>query len=144
MSDNDTTKAKSGWSDKERLTYLFALIDNSESKFNYNMTPRPAGRSVIACQRMVERLKGTLKNELEALEAGVPLDDAAPKTPKTTTPRKRKVKDDADEQATPSKRGRKKKVVPQPEPKVEVQVEVEDESDGGMKIKDEPEGESDA
>jgi hypothetical protein len=37
MSDNEGTKAKSGWTDKERLTYLFALIENSNVKFDYNV-----------------------------------------------------------------------------------------------------------
>ncbi|KAF2030828.1 hypothetical protein EK21DRAFT_35158, partial [Setomelanomma holmii] len=93
------------------LTYLFALIENSDVKFNYNSTPCPTGRSVIACQRMVDRLKGTLKNELEALKAGSPIEEGTPKKA-VSTPRKRKGKDtggDGDGKASPTKKGRKKK-----------------------------------
>jgi hypothetical protein len=70
-------------------------------------TPRPAGRSVIACQRMMERLKGTLKTELDALMSGDPIGEGTPKKTGATTPRKRKAK--GDEVGTPAKRGRKKK-----------------------------------
>ncbi|KAF2853943.1 hypothetical protein T440DRAFT_546356 [Plenodomus tracheiphilus IPT5] len=119
MSDNEAPKAKSSWTDKERLTYLYALLETSNTKLDFHSTPRPAGRSLIACQRMMERLKLTLKDELEALKAGVPLPEnnsnnggAGKKTP-STTPRKRKTKGDAgaDGEATPTKRGRKKKDV---------------------------------
>jgi hypothetical protein len=57
---------------------------------------------------MMERLKGTLKNELEALKSGQPIEEGTPKKV-AGTPRKRKAKAEADEGATPSKRGRKKK-----------------------------------
>ncbi|KAH7081544.1 hypothetical protein BKA63DRAFT_550206 [Paraphoma chrysanthemicola] len=136
MSDNEGTKAKSGWTDKERLTYLFALIENSNVKFEYNSTPRPTGRSVIACQRMIERLKGTLKNELEALKAGHPIEDSTPKKP-TSAPRKRKGKEadaNGDEGASPSKKGRKKKGAA-----MEAEAEKTSEQDGDeeMKVKTE-------
>lgn len=82
---------------------------------------------------MVDRLKGTLKNELEALKNGTPLEEGTPK--KVATPRKRKGKDadaNGDAEASPTKKGRKKKVV---EPEIEddaedlgVKAEVEDES----------------
>ncbi|KAG9186092.1 hypothetical protein G6011_02648 [Alternaria panax] len=99
-----------------KLTYLFALIENSSVKFDYHNTPRPTGRSIIACQRMMERLKGTLKNELEALMSSEPINDAAGTPKKTPTPRKRKAKGDAaadgqGEVKTLTKRGRKAKVV---------------------------------
>ncbi|RYO48877.1 hypothetical protein AA0113_g9915 [Alternaria arborescens] len=119
MSGNEGTKTGSGWTDKERLTYLFSLIENSNVKFDYNNTPRPAGRSIIACQRMIDRLKkATLKDELEALTSGDPGTNDSTGTPKkkTTTPRKRKAKGDAAAAVegeatvkTPTKRGRKKK-----------------------------------
>jgi hypothetical protein len=86
---------------------------------------------VIACQRMIERLKGTLKNELEALKNGTPLEDGTPK--KTATPRKRKGKDadaNGDAEASPTKKGRRKKVSePQvdDEEELNVKAEVEDE-----------------
>jgi hypothetical protein len=57
---------------------------------------------------MVERLKGTLKNELDALKSGSPMDGGTPKS----TPRKRKGKGaDAhgEAEASPTKKGRKKK-----------------------------------
>ena len=63
---------------------------------------------------MVHRLKGTLKNDLEALRNGTAMPEETPKkaagTPKST-PRKRKAKGDADGEgeATPTKKGRKKK-----------------------------------
>ncbi|KAF7672964.1 hypothetical protein GT037_008915 [Alternaria burnsii] len=122
MSGNEGTKTGSGWTDKERLTYLFALIENSNVKFDYNNTPRPAGRSIIACQRMIDRLKkAALKDEVEALTSGDPGTNDSTGTPKKTpTPRKRKAKGDAAAAAaaaaegeadvkTPTKRGRKKK-----------------------------------
>ncbi|CAN9210059.1 unnamed protein product [Alternaria alternata] len=104
MSGNEGAKTGSGWTDKERNT------------------PRPAGRSIIACQRMIDRLKkATLKDELEALtSSGDPGTNDSTGTPKkkTPTPRKRKAKGDAAAAAegeanvkTPTKRGRKKKEV---------------------------------
>ncbi|KAI4659404.1 uncharacterized protein J4E78_005832 [Alternaria triticimaculans] len=111
MSGANSGKALTAWTDKERLVYLFALIEKSNVTFDYNNTPRPAGRSIIACQRMMGRLKDTLKNELEALMSGNPIEEDTPK--KTPTPRKRKAKGDAADgegETTPAKRGRKKKV----------------------------------
>ncbi|KAI4914804.1 hypothetical protein J4E90_004838 [Alternaria incomplexa] len=112
MSGANSGKALTAWTDKERLVYLFALIEKSNITFDYNNTPRPAGRSVIACQRMMGRLKDTLKNELEALMSGNPIEEDTPK--KTSTPRKRKAKGEAaadgEGEVTPAKRGRKKKV----------------------------------
>ncbi|KAI4607592.1 hypothetical protein J4E83_009489 [Alternaria metachromatica] len=112
MSGANSGKALTAWTDKERLVYLFALIEKSNVTFDYNNTPRPAGRSVIACQRMMGRLKDTLKNELEALMSGNPIEEDTPK--KTPTPRKRKAKGEAaadgEGEVTPAKRGRKKKV----------------------------------
>jgi hypothetical protein len=64
---------------------------------------------------MVHRLKGTLKEDLEALRNGTVMSEDTPKkaagTPKST-PRKRKAKGDADGEgeATPTKKARKKKV----------------------------------
>ncbi|EDU41280.1 hypothetical protein PtrSN002B_010577 [Pyrenophora tritici-repentis] len=105
--------SQAAWTDKERLTYLFALIEKSNVKFDYNATPRPEGRTVVACQRMMERLKSTLKNELEALYEGRPIEERTPKKAiPTSTPRKRKAKAadaDAESPTTPSKRGRKNK-----------------------------------
>ncbi|KAF3045248.1 hypothetical protein E8E12_011047 [Didymella heteroderae] len=137
MSDNEGTKGKAntGWTDRERLTYLLSLIEHSDTKFNFKASidlpsvhnykdttdtaqtaPLPAGRTVIACERMVGRLKNTLKDDLEALKNGTPLPTSnAGETPKATprktaTPRKRKPKEDGetngDAEGSPTKKGR--------------------------------------
>ncbi|KAF2876724.1 hypothetical protein BDV95DRAFT_462471, partial [Massariosphaeria phaeospora] len=97
------------WGDKERLVYLFALIEQSNVKLDFANTPRPNGRTLIACQRMFDRLKGTLKDDLEALKAGDSINEATVKTPKT--PKRKKAIDEGDDngetEATPTKRGRK-------------------------------------
>jgi hypothetical protein len=111
------------------LVYLFALMEQTGAKLDYKVctsfflyhsslakrtfqnTPRPNGRSEIACQRMVDRLKTTIKDELEALRAGDPIGDVTPKkTPKSTPKRKAPAKKDgeADGEGSPKKRGRKK------------------------------------
>jgi hypothetical protein len=73
---------------------------------------------------MVDRLKGTLKEDLVALQGGTSMsEEAAANTPKkAATPRKRKTKADGDK-ATPTKRGRGKKA-----PVSETQVEDDEES----------------
>ncbi|EAT89866.1 hypothetical protein HBH56_020780 [Parastagonospora nodorum] len=116
MSDTEASKSKAsvGWTDRQRLAYFFSLVDFSKVKLDYANAPRPEGKSVGACQIMVHRLKGTLKDDLEALRTGTAMPEEAPKkaagTPKST-PRKRKAKGDADGEgeATPTKKGRKKK-----------------------------------
>jgi hypothetical protein len=63
---------------------------------------------------MMERLKGTLRNELEALKSGLPINEGTPKKAAATskpTPRKRKTKDNDDADGSLIKRGRKKKGV---------------------------------
>ncbi|KAL1609717.1 hypothetical protein SLS59_001226 [Nothophoma quercina] len=127
MSDTEGAKGKaagSGWTDRERLAYLVSLIEHSDTKFNFKTAPLPVGRTAIACERMVGRLKNTLKAELEALKAGQPMpaDGDTPKaTPKKTpTPRKRKGKEDGaeangDAEGSPKKRGRPKKAA-EPKP----------------------------
>lgn len=81
----------------------------------------------------MERLKGTLKDELDALQAGRPIDGGTPKksTPKSAG-RKRKVKDvDGDEMsATPTKRGRKKNATPE----VENETMVKNEPEGDVEL----------
>lgn len=98
-------------------SHLISLPD-PDTNLEQN-APRPQGRSLIACQRMVDRLKTAYKDDIDALKAGNYFPDAgdgAPKTPKTPkTPRtvKRKVKDvdgETGAEETPKKRGRKKKV----------------------------------
>ncbi|KAF2005888.1 hypothetical protein P154DRAFT_389657, partial [Amniculicola lignicola CBS 123094] len=94
------------WTYRVQFTYLVALIEQSSVKLDFENTPRPAGRTLIACQRMVDRLKVTLKAELEALKTGQPIStDGEPKTPKTPK-RKSKAANDGEKNASPKKRGR--------------------------------------
>jgi hypothetical protein len=60
---------------------------------------------------MVHRLKGTLKDDLEALRAGTAMpEDTTPKKAPKSTPRKRKgVEANSEAEGTPTKKGRKKK-----------------------------------
>jgi hypothetical protein len=86
---------------------------------------------------MVERLKGTLKNELELLKGGNPIEEGTPKkagTPrKPATPRKRKLQTDGDdgEAPTPKKRGRAKKVATPEDDEETFQVKEEIKDDEG-------------
>lgn len=109
-------------------------------------TPRPGGRSVIACKARVERLVKTLKDDLEALRAGQPIADGDNNTPKKKTaagtPRKRKAKGEGAEgvNGTPTKRGRKKKA------EVEAEVEIgadDDDVEEKFQVKTEPKEEED-
>lgn len=78
-----------GYADIEQLVYLVALVEQSAPKLDFKVsishpgfrrdvanadteqeTPRPNGRTQIACERMVQRLKDTLKDDLVALKAG--------------------------------------------------------------------------
>jgi hypothetical protein len=77
---------------------------------------------------MVDRLKGTLKTELEALHAGTPIVEGTPK--KVPTPRKRKRKDaeaNGDVEASPTKRGRKKKAAEPTDGEEKFKTEIEEE-----------------
>ncbi|KAF2735416.1 hypothetical protein EJ04DRAFT_435056 [Polyplosphaeria fusca] len=102
-----------GWTDRERLAYLIILLDNSGVKIDFKASPLPHGRTIIACERMVGRLKTQYKDEIEAIKAGQPINDTAPKTPKKPKTTKRKAQpEEGDEDATPkTKRGRKAKDV---------------------------------
>ncbi|KAF2789338.1 hypothetical protein K505DRAFT_378288 [Melanomma pulvis-pyrius CBS 109.77] len=136
--ENDTGKeAGSSWTDRERLVYLVALMETSSPKLDFNNTPRPAGRSLIACQRMVTRLKTTVKADLEALRAGQPVAAAAngdaaqgkknskkPRTPK----RKNKANSEDVQDTSPKKRGRKADAEPT--------VKEESDENGGWVIVD--------
>ena len=98
---------------------LFILDPNFPTQSNKSLTlsqecPRPNGRTLVACQLMVGRLKNALKDDLEALKAGAAVGDQAgvpagvrneniPKTPKTPSKRKSKA---ADGDGSPKKRGR--------------------------------------
>lgn len=62
---------------------------------------------------MVERLKATVKNELEAIEAGKPIVEQGTPKKAAASPKKRKGKEAAvngEADGSPTKRGRKKKV----------------------------------
>ncbi|KAF2106297.1 hypothetical protein BDV96DRAFT_508118 [Lophiotrema nucula] len=119
--------AGSAWTERERIAYLFCLLENTGGKLDYNATPLPNGRSLIACQRMVDRLKDQYKAEIAAIKNGDPMPGAAPATegegegtPAKPTPkrgRKAAAKEDGDQEGTPTKRPRgrpsKKKAVDQ-------------------------------
>ncbi|KAF2195346.1 hypothetical protein K469DRAFT_698929 [Zopfia rhizophila CBS 207.26] len=155
MSDNEGTPDRAGkqvvgWTDREKLCYLVLCMD-SAGKINFDDVPLPAGRSAIACRRMVERLKGQLKGDIERMKSGQPLSDEAGGTKKAATPRKkkaegeegtpktpgkRKVKQEGEEDGSPKKRGRKKKETEnleageiktevKEEPEVEQEAEIE-------------------
>ncbi|ENI04310.1 hypothetical protein COCC4DRAFT_140335 [Bipolaris maydis ATCC 48331] len=108
MSTDTTAK---GWTDRQRLAYYFSLVEHSNVKLDFTNAPRPEGKSVGACRIMVDRLKGTLKEELAALRGSdASAGDTTPKKA-VTTPRKRKAKAEVEgEDITPVKRERKKKV----------------------------------
>ncbi|CAI6335302.1 unnamed protein product [Periconia digitata] len=117
MSDVDKSNAGAkpggGWTDKERLVYLYALVEQTGIKPDYKNTPRPNNRTELACERMIGRLKNTLKDELDALKAGTYGGDEVVTPRKRKTPAKDKSKDDqvnGDADGSPKKRGRKKKV----------------------------------
>ncbi|EMD66637.1 hypothetical protein COCSADRAFT_113287, partial [Bipolaris sorokiniana ND90Pr] len=105
-STNSTAKS---WTDRQRLAYYFSLVEHSNVRLDFTNAPRPEGKSVGACRIMVDRLKGTLKDELAVLRGG----DASAgggTTPKkgVTTPRKRKAKAEVEgDDHTPVKRERK-------------------------------------
>ncbi|PSN64283.1 hypothetical protein BS50DRAFT_590122 [Corynespora cassiicola Philippines] len=119
-----------GWSDGERFGYLLALFDAtvaSGAKIDYANAPRPEGRSAIACQRMIERLRASYKAELEAVKNGQ-------STANTSPGSKRKAKaaheGDVDADGSPKKRGRgrpKKKTAA--EIKAEAEANAESEMD---------------
>ncbi|KAF1833207.1 hypothetical protein BDW02DRAFT_624245 [Decorospora gaudefroyi] len=126
-----------GWTDRQRLAYYFTLVEHSNVKLDFTNSPRPPGKSIGACRIMVDRLKGTLKAELEALRSGHESggSDAPGKKPAETS-RKRKVEVDG---TLTSKRGRKAKSG--------VATEEEEEKEGGgvgvVGVKSEPKEEED-
>lgn len=97
-------------------------------------TPRPNGRTTIACQRMIDRLKTTLKDDLEALKDGKPVGEVTPKGPKTPKRKKADANDASkgDAEGSPKKRGRKKadaETAVKNDAKGRVKDEVKDEED---------------
>lgn len=68
--------------------------------------PTPAGRNASGCAQKIGKVKKALKNDIEALKAGLPVGDVKAKGTKG----KRKA-DDSGEGEKPKKRGRPKKVV---------------------------------
>lgn len=71
--------------------------------------PRPEGKTVGACRIMVDRLKGTLKSDIEALRNSTSMPDGTPpKVP--TTPRKRVTKGENGADGSLKKHRRSKKV----------------------------------
>jgi hypothetical protein len=98
----------------------------------------PVGRNACGFRQKFNHLKKALRPELDAIQAGNPLDGAAytpkkatPKkaaAPKASTPRKRKSMDSDNDgaDAAPKKRGRPKKVA---EAEVKLEDGVKEESD---------------
>lgn len=83
-------------------------------------------------------MKGTLKDDLEALRAGTAMpEEGTPKKKAAATPRKRKADAGGDGEASPTKKGRKKTVV-------EPEVEVEDDEEVLLGVKAEPKIEDEA
>ncbi|OCL10296.1 hypothetical protein AOQ84DRAFT_219797 [Glonium stellatum] len=85
-----------GWTDRDKLAYLYVLIDSGNAKpINWNNVPLPGGRTAIACKRMFQKLGAQLKDDIEGLKLGTntPKDDengeAGTKTPNTKSPRKK-------------------------------------------------------
>jgi hypothetical protein len=92
----------------------------------------PPGRSASGFTQKMNALKKSLKAELDAINSGQPIPDAAA-TPKKPAARKRKAPAaDEDGEGTPKKRGRPKKgaapevtVKDEPEGEQELDVEAE-------------------
>ncbi|KAF1931778.1 uncharacterized protein M421DRAFT_2410 [Didymella exigua CBS 183.55] len=121
MSDTETPKgkARTGWSDHER----------ANTKFNFKTAPLPPGRTLIACERMLGRLKTALKSELDALSGGarMPGDSSIGKAArKSAVPRKRKGRDENEGEGGPVKKGRRAK---------DAAVKDEDDEEGERKVK---------
>jgi hypothetical protein len=95
---------------------------------------------------MMERLKGTLKNELEALKNGKPIEEGTPNKGAATGPpkssgRKRKTRDadnDGEVDPTATKRGRSRKNAT-PEVENEPMVKNERDDDVNFAVEDEAE-----
>ncbi|KAF1833208.1 hypothetical protein BDW02DRAFT_394007 [Decorospora gaudefroyi] len=128
MTANKESKtAKTGWTDRELLSSLLFLVQKENVTFNWNDGVYPAGRNANGFKQKINVLKNVLRPEWDAMGGGDGAPATAEGTPtkKPTTPRKRKVKGDAEGDAaepTPKKaRGRPKKNVATPEPEVKVE-----------------------
>lgn len=131
-------------------------MESFSGKPDFKNSPLPSGRTPLACERMVGRLRDSYKDDIAALRAGMPLpvaDDGTAagnskkspvkRKPKAEgagadgSPKKRKSKGEAaDADGTPKKRGRKpKKAEPQPE----IQGDDEEEEELGGDVKGEEE-----
>ncbi|KAF2493753.1 hypothetical protein BU16DRAFT_590406 [Lophium mytilinum] len=90
------------WTDIEKLAYFIMIFDNGQS-IDWKKVPIPAGRSVKACQRMVQNTKDKLKDDIERLKSGA----AAPDTSKEAKSPKKAVNKNG---ASKPKSATKKKV----------------------------------
>ncbi|KAF2808110.1 uncharacterized protein BDZ99DRAFT_465007 [Mytilinidion resinicola] len=57
-----------GWTDKEKLAYIIMLLDGTSIDWNKALIPE--GRTLIACQKMLQRTKEAVKVELAYLKNG--------------------------------------------------------------------------
>ncbi|KAF1945695.1 hypothetical protein EJ02DRAFT_308660, partial [Clathrospora elynae] len=101
--------ARSGWSDRELLAYLFGLVEYSKAKLDVKNAPRPAGRTVRACEHKIQSLKSSFRAELDALHTGDPIIGGDAMTTPKKGGRKRKGDDKSDTDASPRKRNARKK-----------------------------------
>lgn len=91
------------------MAVIFLVLEQlkGDTAIKWKDIPLPAGRSVIACQRMFERVTAEVKDDLEKIKTGEPLQLDQPATPKRA--RKRKVDaatptgGDGEEDAKPAK-----------------------------------------
>lgn len=95
---------------------------------NLQNAPVPVGRNASGCSQRVNRLKKSLKNDMDALKNGMPVSDTKVKGNITKGKNKRKAGDGEDgEIDMPKKRRRTKKVA---EPKVKVKQEATPDTEG--------------
>ncbi|KAF2834834.1 hypothetical protein M501DRAFT_999858 [Patellaria atrata CBS 101060] len=88
--------SKAAWSENEKLSFIFDLMDKACGPINWDLCPVPEGRSKVACQRLIQRMKEKLKNNMDENS------DNNIDTEKTiATPKKRGPKPKKDGAATP-------------------------------------------
>ncbi|KAL6710572.1 hypothetical protein ACN47E_008620 [Coniothyrium glycines] len=116
---------QTAWTDREFIVYLWALIEDSGCKFDYNKTPRPGGRSPGACNTKVWNFAKSLKDDVAALRSGQAVQSGG--VTGTAGVKKRKARADSSEKTM--KRAKKTKV-----------AAVEEEEDDDNKVKEEVSG----
>ncbi|KAL6707832.1 hypothetical protein ACN47E_003732 [Coniothyrium glycines] len=113
---NKTGASGAAWSEAEKIAYLIVLCEN-EGKVDSKIAhaPIPVGRSIVSCKKLLVRLKEKHKEDIEKIKSGQPVaptieGDGTTKSEKAkATPRKRKTKAEAGEEAEGDKTGSPKK-----------------------------------